>query len=54
MLPRNRGKGINDLSIVVPHDHARAYTNCGWTARTMDAAFLMKPQYEDLVIEVTF
>ena len=48
--PQLKGKEINDLRILAL-ERALAV---GWIACTTDATFLMKPQYYDLVIDVTF
>ena len=45
-----KGKEINDLGIIALERAPAA----GWIACTTDAVFLMKPQYYDLVIDVTF
>ena len=50
IAPQSKGKGTNDLGIVTLGRAPAA----GWIACTMDAVFLMKPQYYDLVVDVTF
>jgi hypothetical protein len=58
--PRLKGKqkeGINVLGVVTLHDigflEHESTTGRGWIACTTDAVFLEKPQYYDLVIDMT-
>lgn len=58
--PRLKGKhkeGINVLGVVTLHDigllERESTTGRGWIACTTDALFLEKPQYYDLVIDMT-
>ncbi|KAF8264240.1 hypothetical protein EI94DRAFT_1738825 [Lactarius quietus] len=58
--PQLKGKhkeGINVLGIVTLHDidmlERESQTGRGWIACTTDAVFLEKPQYYDLVIDLT-
>ena len=50
VAPQLKGKGIIDLDFVML-ERAQA---AGWIPCVTDAVFLMKPQYYDLVIDVTF
>ncbi|KAH9057019.1 hypothetical protein EDB83DRAFT_2520952 [Lactarius deliciosus] len=51
--PQLKGKYINVLGIVTPHDidmlECESQTGRGWIARTTDAVSLEKPQYYDLI-----
>ncbi|KAI0247533.1 hypothetical protein BJV78DRAFT_1244684 [Lactifluus subvellereus] len=58
--PRQRGKqkeGINVLGAITLHDISvlehESNTGCGWIACTTDAVFMEKPQYYDLIIDMT-
>ena len=48
--PQFKGKGINGLGIVTLECAPAA----GWIVCMTDAVFLMKREYYDLVIDVTF